>query len=300
MKRIVCLVLVMAMLLTLCACGNEKVDLYCSACGTGLAKDAAFCNSCGTQVSGAPAKEEGTDGQGSATTSATATTEAKVTTAKPTTTTKPKATTVRPTTTQKAHTHSYTKKATPATCTEKGYTTYTCSCGHSYKDNYVAAAHKYKDYVCTACGAVDKSHAYEYLVMWVKKNGEVNGSDVRCSYENGQETASVGYNAKYDYVYLSSGGYYGEKFYFGWVALDTYDYSVEYGEQELNGVLNVDEYSKNSPIPYEGYSGDSNDKYRYIEFSRECLIELMDFLVWFLREENIGITVADLGFKAYQ
>lgn len=44
----------------------------------------------------------------------------------------------QPTTTP--HTHSYTTKVTAPTCTEKGYTTYTCkSCSYSYKDNYVNA-----------------------------------------------------------------------------------------------------------------------------------------------------------------
>ena len=37
------------------------------------------------------------------------------------------------------HTHSYTKVVTEPTCTEKGYTTYTCSCGYSYVDDYVNA-----------------------------------------------------------------------------------------------------------------------------------------------------------------
>ena len=35
-----------------------------------------------------------------------------------------------------AHTHSYTETVTPPTCKDQGYTTYTCSCGHSYVDNY--------------------------------------------------------------------------------------------------------------------------------------------------------------------
>ena len=37
------------------------------------------------------------------------------------------------------HSHSYTAAVTAPTCTEKGYTTYTCSCGDSYVDNYVDA-----------------------------------------------------------------------------------------------------------------------------------------------------------------
>ena len=38
-----------------------------------------------------------------------------------------------------AHEHSYTAVVTAPTCTEKGYTTHTCSCGDSYVDTYVDA-----------------------------------------------------------------------------------------------------------------------------------------------------------------
>ena len=41
--------------------------------------------------------------------------------------------------TEPPHTHSYTAKVTAPTCTEKGYTTYTCSCGDTYTGNEVAA-----------------------------------------------------------------------------------------------------------------------------------------------------------------
>ena len=37
------------------------------------------------------------------------------------------------------HVHRYTETVTEPTCTEKGYTTYTCSCGYSYVDDYVNA-----------------------------------------------------------------------------------------------------------------------------------------------------------------
>lgn len=51
------------------------------------------------------------------------------------------------------HTHSYIKKVTMPTCTAKGYTTYTCSCGDTYKANYVnAKGHTYSKGKCTACG----------------------------------------------------------------------------------------------------------------------------------------------------
>ena len=56
-----------------------------------------------------------------------------------------------------AHTHSYESAVTPPTCTEDGYTTYTCSCGDSYTDDEVTApGHSYgTDGVCTVCGDIE-------------------------------------------------------------------------------------------------------------------------------------------------
>ena len=41
------------------------------------------------------------------------------------------------------HEHSYSSIVTNPTCTEKGYTTYTCACGDTYVDNYVSPCHNY-------------------------------------------------------------------------------------------------------------------------------------------------------------
>ena len=53
--------------------------------------------------------------------------------------------------------HTYTSVVTDPTCTQKGYTTHTCSkCGDSYKDSYVCATgHDYEHGVCGQCGAKD-------------------------------------------------------------------------------------------------------------------------------------------------
>ncbi|MCM1222230.1 MAG: hypothetical protein NC548_47955, partial [Lachnospiraceae bacterium] len=46
------------------------------------------------------------------------------------------------------HIHNYVSVVTAPTCTEEGYTTYTCSCGESYVDNYVnASGHNWDEYV---------------------------------------------------------------------------------------------------------------------------------------------------------
>ena len=44
-----------------------------------------------------------------------------------------------------AHVHSYGEKVTAPTCTEEGYTTYTCACGDSYVDDTVAALNHIHD-----------------------------------------------------------------------------------------------------------------------------------------------------------
>lgn len=50
------------------------------------------------------------------------------------------------------HEHIYESVVVDATCTKEGYTTYTCSCGHSYVDNKVEAlGHEYSDGVCIRC-----------------------------------------------------------------------------------------------------------------------------------------------------
>ena len=58
--------------------------------------------------------------------------------------------------TGEGHVHSYTDYVKAPTCTEKGYTIHTCTCGSTYVDTYVnALGHNYVGGVCTRCGATD-------------------------------------------------------------------------------------------------------------------------------------------------
>lgn len=59
------------------------------------------------------------------------------------------------------HTHSYTAAVTASTCTSRGYTTYTCSCGDSYVDNYRdALGHDYINGICSRCGEADPDYKF--------------------------------------------------------------------------------------------------------------------------------------------
>ena len=54
------------------------------------------------------------------------------------------------------HEHDYEAVVTDPTCTNQGYTTYTCACGDSYESDYVdALGHTYKNGICTGCGEED-------------------------------------------------------------------------------------------------------------------------------------------------
>lgn len=52
------------------------------------------------------------------------------------------------------HTHNYDVVVTASTCSEQGYTTYSCACGDSYMGDYTDAAHTYLNNICTDCGVV--------------------------------------------------------------------------------------------------------------------------------------------------
>ncbi len=85
--------------------------------------------------------------------------------------------------------HHHNAVVTAPTCTAKGYTTYTCSCGNSYKDNYTnALGHNYTNGKCTRCGKTDPSAktnftdvptgAYYYdAVQWAVENKITKGTD---------------------------------------------------------------------------------------------------------------------------
>ena len=60
--------------------------------------------------------------------------------------------------------HRYGSTATAPTCTEQGYTTYTCACGDSYVGDYIeATGHSYVSSLCVNCGKADP----DYWGTWV-------------------------------------------------------------------------------------------------------------------------------------
>ena len=88
--------------------------------------------------------------------------------------------------TGESHEHSYTPAVTAPTCTEGGYTTYTCSCGDVYTaDATPALGHDWHGTACSRCDAVrvnpfeDVPEDSYYIdpVLWAVEKGITNGMD---------------------------------------------------------------------------------------------------------------------------
>ena len=106
--------------------------------------------------------------------------------------------------------HSYGANVTPPTCTEDGYTTYTCECGDSYTDDIIPAAHTYdgwyvfKEVTCTEDGEErnECSKCDHYETKTIVSNGhkfETNVVEPTCTEEGYTTyTCRCGYSEQRD------------------------------------------------------------------------------------------------------
>lgn len=174
------------------------------------------------------------------------------------------------------------------------------------KWNNICLGHTYSKYKCTKCGEVDKAHAYEYLIEWVKKNGEVDGSHVNFDYyleDDEYVRFSLTYEANRNCLYLNLGEFISgnkDNYLYCAVYLDDYSYFFSYQDYyEVFGYLDASKHTNNSPITYEYYEGSSENKHLMIGSARVFSNELINWLDWCLEEYDVGITIQDLGFKSY-
>ena len=153
MKKNIALLLALFMLLAITACSRneeepatqESTETNATSSPTGITQD---------DTQGATESTTTESDPTEATSSATepSATEPPTTNPSNTLSTEPPAT--QPQATEAPHTHNYTiKTTTDATCTEKGYTIYTCSCGETYTADEIAPkGHSYtKEITAPTC-----------------------------------------------------------------------------------------------------------------------------------------------------
>lgn len=95
------------------------------------------------------------------------------------------------------HKHSYTEEVVPPTCTERGYTRYTCECGDEYLDNFADPAHTFTEEVvaptcgdkgytnlkCSVCGYTEKKEGSEVAATGNHTWEWVVGREATCTKE---------------------------------------------------------------------------------------------------------------------
>ena len=289
-KKLLLLLLSCVLLLSMAACAKEKADKYCSNCGNGVSKNASFCDECGVELG----KDETVTSSSVEMTSFTDATTATTTTQNVTTTA--------------AHKHSYKKTVVAPSCTDQGYTVYKCACGKEYKDDYTNAVHSYKEYVCSKCGAVDKKSAYEYLLLWLQQNGEVDGEYLRYSESQESYIYSMQYQASEQVLYLSllytaneEGGY------VPWIALDfpqnfEGDYYWHYYDAykittAASGEIDAKNFTINTPISCEKYDGPEISRNDVLNMAVSGIKLMLVWVEGMYAEQVIDVHIGNMGFE---
>lgn len=337
MKRILAIILSIIIVLSLVACGSEqKAAKYCSNCGESIPKDVAFCEYCGVAINANNSKDEESSTNNDITSTDnfldkytetnTSTEDGKNNTpsSKPTTsTTAPNSstselspstqTTSKPTETSKPsiptsiHTHSYSKKVIAPTCKNKGYTTYTCSCGNTYKDNYTNPSHSYTEYICLSCGAIDKANAHKHLVEYVKANGKPNGTFVSIII---REVNGKKYELKYDAQNKALWATCWTNSQSSTVAtalcLEDGSYVTEYTHlssgagSRVMGCIEPKTFNENSAMTYESFTGLESGKNSILNLTRNGLVLTIVEVERYLDTNNVGLNVYALGYMGLQ
>ena len=300
MKKFVSLLLAVSMMISLVACGNQKADKYCTSCGSGMAKSDSFCPECGTAVGGAVTSSSANDADEKTTATTTKTTIVKQD--KPSIT-KPTTTTAKPTTT----TTTATAGSTTATTTTKPTTTTATTAKPTTTKTTTATTtshkHTYSKYVCTGCGEIDKTHAYEYLIEWIKVYGTADGSHINFDYyDNSDEYTrySLTYDASDKRLYVNKGCYHNKNYFYSCLRLDNNSSYISFMDCEVVAYIDPSEFTSNSPLTKTQYSGLSDNKWDMIELARLSTIELIEWLDWLLNGYKVGVTIKDLGFTSYE
>lgn len=325
MKKILAVVLIIVMCFSLCACGGKKkAEKFCSDCGEAISKKVAFCEHCGAAIK--DNEKGGYEDNSSNNKTLEAQTsnpseESKVNDTSVPTSTKIEEST--PSNTSKptipAHTHSYSKKVTASTCTQKGYTTYTCSCGNTYKDNYTNPSHKYSNYKCTNCGQMDKENLFSFLKAYVLKKGKTNGEYVHFSYitdylsDGLTRSIMLTYCVSDDKLYFSNFEEITDDFAFiTYIYIPknttmTYEfsgnlYNTVKGETPYycEGKIAAKGFTKNTPISCSYYSGNVVDRPTITESTRLGLVYLIECIDIFHTEYETGYALADMGFDSFK
>ena len=124
---------------------------------------------------------------------------------------------------------------------------------------------------------------------------------VRDNYPNNNQWFSISHNAKADYMNIaimsidSNGTYINIM-----LNLETGFYSLFYGnDTELHGYINPSTFTSSTQIQYTNFIGNSSILPSYLDLTRSGLSLTLDWFKWYLDAYNVGVTIQDFGFTAF-
>lgn len=213
---------------------------------------------------------------------------------------------------KKAHTHTYKSTTTTPTCKSKGYTVYTCTCGDQYTDNWTDYAdHSFYNYECTECGL----SPFEYYKNWLKENGTIYGDHYEYIFTSVNEiegledyTVKVLYYPKSDYFSLKLYYLFNGNLMFHTICLDNNDptaYCIcgnDMNEPEyyyLTTEIDITTFTDNTTISAIKFTEGSVVYLTALEHARQYIVLTILAHEYGMREENVGVTLEDLGFYSF-
>lgn len=205
------------------------------------------------------------------------------------------------------HAHYYTQKIVEPTCFAKGYTIYTCSCGDSYKDDFVDTInHNFDNYECIACGV----NPFDYYVEWIKGNGTFNENHYEFKYPNitnidGLENTEIKVlyyphrDTSVEYIALTC--YDVDTEVSTWVTL-TYNYDKAYcmsGNDtyfDIGTYIDIATFTTKTPIEPDEYEEGTFTYLSAVEYARTEIALTILMHDRSMYNAGVGVSIVDLGF----
>ena len=182
--------------------------------------------------------------------------------------------------------------------------------------------HSYTNYVCTGCGAIDKAHSFGYLCNWLVENGTVQGDHTSIAFNPKAGDTSLYCNVTIMYypetrdineciaIHYYEQDHSSQIFFIAMLFLYE-DYSdcsyiaegglYEVEEYHVDGYIPIAKHTQNRPIscetcelafPYE-------TEWDMLDGVRIDINNALCYAAQLLKNQKVGITLADLGFTAF-
>ena len=141
------------------------------------------------------------------------------------------------------------------------------------------------------------------LLDYIYKSGSASDyfMTVRDNYPNNNKWYSIAHNSKNDFLNISmmSIDQYGTYINI-YLDIETGFYSLFYGDDtELSGYITPATFTRNTQIKYTNYTGNASILSSYLDLTRSGLALMLDWFGWYLNAYNVGVTIRDFGFTAF-